>query len=312
MTRPPARPLGDLVAASRLLDRELPARRFVDDRYLRSLYGANPLGDAYVADAYEAGRLDGHYALVPQRYRNRHGPRPMVFSLNAVTRSGAQRKGTFTRLGRLVWGAAADDGVAAVIGVTNDRSITPVVRAGWRHICRLPVLVCPPVAPPVGWSSVAVDDTFLGSDGPSQWFADLDEAPAEEWMSSWDPDVVRWRLSLPGLGPYAVHRDAATTAVSTATRVGGVEVAVVLKLWSRRGHDAPRSAQRAVAAACRHHRAPVAVYAGFNRLRSLRGWPLPDRLRPAPLNLMVYCLDPALDQDRFTLDTFEFLDMDAF
>ncbi|MCC5953517.1 MAG: hypothetical protein JJU45_15610, partial [Acidimicrobiia bacterium] len=188
MTAPTTRPLGDITAASRLLDRELPDRRFVDDRYLRALYADNPLGAAYVADAYEGERLDGHYALVPQRYRNRHGARDMVFSLNAVTRSGAQRKGTFTKLGRIVWGRAAEDGVAAVVGVTNDRSITPVVRAGWRHICRLPVLVCPPVVPARGWQSARADEAVLTRDTPAQWFEDLAARPAQAGPHCWTVD----------------------------------------------------------------------------------------------------------------------------
>ncbi|MCC5950454.1 MAG: hypothetical protein JJU45_00005, partial [Acidimicrobiia bacterium] len=201
---------------------------------------------------------------------------------------------------------------AAGVGVTNDRSSTPVVRAGGRHIWRLPVWGGPPVVPARGGQAARADEAFLTGDTAAQWFEDLDDGPAEDWTQCWTVDGLRWRLSLPGMGPYSVHRNDATVAVSTSTRVGGIEVAVLMKLCARRGHDRPAGAQQAVAAACRHHRAPLAVYGGFNRLRGLRGWPLPDRLRPAPLNLMVYCLDPRLDQDTFMLDTFEFLDMDAF
>jgi hypothetical protein len=68
-----------------------------------------------------------------------------------------------------------------------------------------------------------------------------------------------------------------------------------------------------VTAACRHHRAPVCVYAGFNAFARVRGIPPPRRLQPSPLNVVYKELDatraPAAS---FRLDTFEFLDMDAY
>jgi hypothetical protein len=44
----------------------------------------------------------------------------------------------------------------------------------------------------------------------------------------------------------------------------------------------------------------------------VRGLRPPRRLLPAPLNLIVKSLDPALPQDEMALDTYEFLDMDAY
>ena len=51
---------------------------------------------------------------------------------------------------------------------------------------------------------------------------------------------------------------------------------------------------------------------GWNRWVRVRGLAPPRRLLPAPLNLIVRSLDDGIDQDSFVLDTYEFLDMDAY
>ncbi len=91
-----------------------------------------------------------------------------------------------------------------------------------------------------------------------------------------------------------------------------MRAAVVLKVFGRRGGSTPVTADAMVGAACRFHRAPYAVYAGFNRRVRVRGVQPPRRLQPSPLHLILRSLSPAVDQDTFGVDTFEFLDMDAY
>ena len=102
---------------------ELPAARYVDARYLHWLYDENPLGPSYdhhIDD--DDGVRVGHYALIPQRYRNRDGEQPFVFSLNAVARSGRQRRGFFGRIGSEIWSRAQADGVKFIVAVCNEKS----------------------------------------------------------------------------------------------------------------------------------------------------------------------------------------------
>lgn len=299
---------GRYAPATELLAAELPDRRFEDPSFLSWLYDANPLGPSFVAEAYEESTIAAHYGLVRQTYRDAEGEAPFVFSLNAVTRSGTQRRGYFSQLGRKVWGDAAADGIRAVVGVTNDKSITPVRRQGWRLLCRLPVLVLPAL-PSRGFESVAARAVLGDALSAGGWLSGWDEAPVMRWANAWSPELLRWRLGWPGCGPYALHRDGETMAVSTVTRVAGVPVAVILKLATR--SDTPVRGAGAVGAACAFHRAPAAIYAGFNSRVTLRGWPLPDRFRPAPLNLMVHSLSAEIPVETFALDTFELLDMDA-
>lgn len=297
-----------------LLDAELPDDRFRDPTYLHWLYDRNPYGPAYQDHVDDEGVRVAHYGLVPQRYRSPAGTSPFVFSLNAVTRSGGQRKGYFSGLCRLLWDRARDDGVQVIIGVTNSKSLKPVVRLGWRCIGPLPVQVVPrPLARPRGWQSHVVDAGFLGSASFAELASGLDASPVESWTNCWSPEYLRWRLASPNGGhPYVVHADDRLVAISTVHPVGPVPVAVVLKLLPRHGSFGPMPADEAIAEICRFHRAPAAVYAGWNRHVSVRGLPLPERLKPVPLNLMVHSLTPAVPQATFTLDTYEFLDADAY
>jgi len=305
--------LDDNARNAELLLAELPDPRFVDGTFLRCLYDENPIGRAYQEGIDDDGQRIAHYALVSQEYRNADGPAPFVFSLNAVTRSGGQRRGYFSAIGSRIWAEAGRDGVIGVIGVCNDKSLTPVVRLGWRHICRMPVLVVPPCPIPFGgFESRVVTGEWLDSDEAEVWFGDLDEAPAQDWTNRWTLEHLRWRLGWPGCGPYAVHRSKTMLAVSVKVPVKGVPVTAVLKMAPRGASPMVRSGWGAVSAACRFHRSPVAVYAGFNRWISVRGWPAPERFKPAPLNLMIFSVSDELDQDRFAFDTYELLDMDGF
>jgi hypothetical protein len=297
-----------------LLDAELPDRRFADETYLAWLYDANPRGRAYTHSIDdEAGRRVGHYALIPQRYRDRHGEADFVFSLNAVARTGSQRRGFFGEMGGVVWGAARDAGVRMVIGVTNDKSTGAVRKNGWRVIGPMPARVVVPSPRGLrGAESHDVTPDLLDSTRFADLTDGLDATPADGWTNCWTTTALRWRLAAPNAARFAVHRNADLVGVSTVEHRAGVPIAVVLKLLPRHGRSGPNSGGPLIGAMCAHHRAPVALYAGHNRHVVVRGIPLPERLKPVPLNLCVLALDEKIDQATFSLDTFELLDMDAY
>ncbi len=305
----------DHLLNSELLGAELPDPRFVDAEYLRWLYELNPCGRAFWANADEEGRRVAHYAVIPQEYRCSAGSSRMVFSLNAVTRSGVQRRGWFTTLGERIYGEAAEWGAKGVIGVSNRNSTPPVVRKlGFRLLGPLPVMICPgtgrhdrsTVHAPVNeeWLSSSTFDEVVGG---------LDEFPVQGWVNSWNPQSLRWRLSAPNVASrYWVHAGNELFAVTARERFRGLPIPVILKLLPRTGSGRPAAAGPLVAAICRFHRTPWALYAGFNRHVRIRGLPLPMGMRPSPLNLIFRSLDPDLPNESLRLDIFEFLDMDAY
>lgn len=297
-----------------LLDAELPDPRFRDESYLRWLYHGNPHGEGITESVDDDGVRVAHYGLVPQEYRNAHGPAPFVFSLNAVTRSGIQRKGYFTSISRRLFERATAQGIRMVVGVSNENSTPPVVeKLGWRLYCPLPVRVVPrPLRRPDGWRSVDVDADYLASDTFDADTAGLDDHPAAGWTNRYTTEHLRWRLASPNGPGFTVHVGPDLVAISTVSHLGPVPMAVLVKLLPRHGDGRRLAVSAAVAAVCRHHRGPACVYAGWNRWVPVRGLRPPRRLLPAPLNLIVKSLDPDIDQDRFVLDTYEFLDMDAY
>jgi hypothetical protein len=295
-----------------LLARELPAARYVDEAYLRWLYDDNPYGPAIQRAVDEDGVRVAHYALIPQRYRGPDGVVPAAFSLHAVTRSGTQRKGYFRSLGAEIYAEAGEAGWQLSTGVCNDKSIGAVVKyMGWKTPGPLPVKLCAPSFGRVTATSHAVDDAFLQSPRFAALTTDLDQFPVEHYSNDYTTEYLRWRLACPSTS-YAIHADDDLVAISTHDTRFGIRAAVILKVFRRTtGPDTIR-ADAIIGAACRFHRAPYAVYAGFNRHVRVRGVQPPRKLQPSPLHLIIRSLSPTVDQETLTVDTFEFLDMDAY
>ena len=186
--------------------RELPDPRFVDDRYLAWLYDENPDGPAVQAEADEDGVRVAHYALVPQTYRNAAGPAPFLFSLNAVTQRGTQRKGYWSELGLRVFADATAQGKKLVIGVPNEKSTPGAVKyLDYRFLGPMPVKVVVPTgdrrrlrrttpSTTPSWPAATFDELA----------ATLDQHEAVNWTNSYGLEQLRWRLARPH-GGYTVH-----------------------------------------------------------------------------------------------------------
>jgi hypothetical protein len=293
-----------------LLAAELPDARYVDETYLRWLYDENPYGPAIQRGVDEDGVRVAHYALIPQRYRGTEGIVPAAFSLHAVTRSGTQRKGYFRELGAEIYEEASGAGWQFSSGVCNDKSIGAVTKyMGWKTPGPLPVKLCVPMHTGRGVTSHPVDTALLDSDRFAELTAGLDDFPVEQWTNSNTTEYLRWRLACPSTR-FVLHASDDLVAVSTTDTRFGVRAAVILKLLRRSAQPVP--AAPVIGAACRFHRAPYAVYAGFNARVRVRGIKPPRKLQPSPLHLILRSLSPTVDQSTLTLDTFEFLDMDAY
>jgi hypothetical protein len=323
-------PVLDLRATAELLQDAFPRPEFAGDAYLRWLYLENPLGRAIVGDVDEGGRRVAHLGLVPQVWRSREGEGRFLLALNAVhavrkyvraretaPKPGSRKRTTLASLAAGLYEQAAREGYVGVFGVPNARSTNTFVRKqGFRLIRPLPVRACLPLP---SWrgrvESFEVDTRFLQSDRFDERVAGLDDLPVDRWVQRASTHWLRWRLARP-LAGYALHRGPAGIAISTAEVRGGARFAIILKLfprldaaWDRR---TPMLANDLVFAACKFHRTPFAVYAGFNRHMKVWGVPVPRRYLPAPLNLSVLSLSPALDQGGFDVDTYEFLDGDQY
>ena len=304
--------------ATDLLRTELDDPRLADDTaYLRWCYRDNPLGPAweryhYVERADDDPLLVAHYVNIPRRYRGPAGARTEgAWSLHAVTRSGYQRARHFTRLGHEIYASAGADGRSFVAAVANAKSTAAVIKyLGFRLIGPLPVKVVSPVGPGLApMSHTEATETWLGSSGLDDLAAMVDRHPATGWSTDWTEPVLRWRLGCP-FTRYWVHVGEDMAMITTRLRYHKLAFTVILKVFAL--GDGPVRATAAIRSVTRWHRSAFAVYAGFNPSAPVRGITAPRRLQPSPLNLAVRPLAPALDPESITLDTFEFLDMDAY
>ncbi len=305
----------DLIAATELLNTELPADRFVDSSYLHHLYRTGPFGIGFEGNIYgDDGVLNCHYGLIPQEFRTSDGPVPALFSLNAAIRSTSQKQGNFTKLASALYGPAIERGIRVGTAVTNANSTTAAVKyLGWRLLGPMPVkLIVPrPGRARSGVEHRAVTRQWLDSPDFAALAGGLDDHPVTGYTIRYTPEYLRWRLGWPNC-PYHLHYSDELVAVTARTVQNRVPATAILKLLPRNGAVGPLDPRSLLNAIIRYHRVGFAVYAGWNDLVPVSGVAPPRKLLPSPLNSLVRSFTPEIDNDDINLDAFEFLDMDAY
>lgn len=307
--------MSDRDEAARILLHVMGDERFRGTAYLDWLYGDQPVGttvEVVVRD--DSGRPVAHGAAIPRELRRDDREARFVEIVNAAVIPNSQGQNIFAgEILNHVPLVLAQNCIGG-FGVTNERSTVPGVSMdglGATLVRPLAVKVCPPTKlRSTTARSYDVTPSFLDSDTFTDLATDLDAYPVTDWVHRYRPDVLRWRLSRPNV-TYAVHVTNNVFAVSLKASARGVPVALLLKMIPRGGSRGPLPSRDIVAAACQHHRAAVAIYAGFNAHIPVSGVDVPRRYLPKPLNLLFLTLSE-LDPHTFTFDTFEFLDFDAF
>lgn len=300
-----------LRAVTKLLWEVFQDPRYVD-AYTSWLYEQCPDGREISADLTEGDSVIAHYAVVPRRYRD--GGNSLLFglSLNTAVSEAARGKGAFTRLAEEAYRkAAAEHDIRAIIGVANANSSHGFLnKLAFRHVCPLPVVVGATL-PRRGGDDMSVELGAVDEVALRGLTTDIEWSTAgSECQPSWDFQRLAWRLNGTA-SRYSVHSTSAGVVIATGTRQKGIPFAAILKFFPRRGREL-RSGSL-VAQACAHYRTPFFVYGGIRKNVRIRGLPLPQRLRPSPLNLIYRKLaEPAPEAADLRLDAFEFLDFDAY
>jgi hypothetical protein len=303
----------DLAETARLLHAVFPIEKFSDARYLEWFYRQNPVGAAIEIDRAEGGTRLGHVGGILQEYHSTSGVRRSVFPLNLAVLPSGRGRGLMTEMNEACFDEAHRIyGTDMMVGMPNAAS-TPgyLGRLRFRLVTPLPVVLCPPLWPttPVV-ESRAVTREYLEGLELAELSASLDLSPGRGLSHRWTPSLLKWRLGSPA-ARYTVHACPEAAIVTCIERRAGIPIVVVVKTF-RRGGPARSGANGIIAGACRHHRAPIALYAGFSAVTRVVGVPLPSRLKPAPLNLIFRRYDDRDDQPDPPLETFELFDFDAF
>jgi hypothetical protein len=303
----------DLAETARLLRTVFPIEKFSDARYLEWFYRQNPVGPAIEIDRADNGTRVGHVGGILQEYHSTSGVRRSVFPLNLAVLPRGRGRGLMTEMNEACFDEARRIyGIDMMVGMPNAAS-TPgyIGRLRFRLVTPLPVELCPPRWPttPVV-ESRPVTREYLESDEFARLSSSLDLSPGRGLSHRWTPSLLKWRLASPAAS-YTVHASPEAVIVTCVEHRAGIRIAVVLKTF-RRGGSARIGANGIIAAACRHHHAAVALYAGFSATAHVVGVPLPSRLKPAPLNLIVRRYDDRNGEPDPRLETFELFDFDAF
>jgi GNAT superfamily N-acetyltransferase len=286
-------------------------------------YDDNPRGPASVGRVEEDGVRLGNYALVPLRLARGDGSTiTLGVGVDLAVHPDARGKGTFRTTVEDSYVRGTADGLDGILGVANANSAPRMVSTlGWRALPDLPVRLLAPVSMQRTRSgskgarvtTTAVTPQLLASEHLASVAPTGVTAPRGTGYSpQWRVEDLRWRLAKPR-ARYWLHGSDDLLAVSAVTQLRGLRFAVLLKVLVRRSHDGdPVAGGPLVRSLLRTHRTPFAIHFGRNPDVALTGVPIPRRLLPSPLALVLQPFTDRFDPATFRLDTFEFLDFDAY
>jgi GNAT superfamily N-acetyltransferase len=274
-------PLGPDPAAldsvSLMLRRVFPKARHLTPRYLAWQYAANPDGGAVAYSAFAGDVLVGHLAGMAMVARIEGETRRGLLLLNSAVHRQHRRRGLMSRLSEAIFEEGAKRGFAFSISTGNRYSSKPLLTR-YRQIGLLEARVG------IGWPK-------RGGQIADPSFARI-----------WSEEALRWRLANPE-GRYAVHRHEHGIAVSAGGGLPGIGALL---------YQGPGDARFAQGGSLH---GPLRLWLGldpgiaWNRSAFL---PIPQWLRPSPLNLFFRDLTGggfAPDPSRLI---FQALDFDAY
>lgn len=248
-----------LTAYSNLLSRVFGAQPKFSTTALSWLYRDNPDGAVVGMDAWAGEHLAAHYVTIPMRARVQGVEARGLLSLNTATDPDFQGKGLFTRLAAATYEAAVAQGFQFVTGFANANSTPGFVRKLAFQVVRqlqAGLLLSPPRDLP---------------------------ADRTDFEADWSAEGLAWRLANPA-GRYTVSRRGALLDIRSRTSVPLLHCAAFLKPT----FDLPV-------------RDPSPwlppLFIGLEPRAGLeaRGFiPVPEKLRPSPLNMIWRSLDPTL------------------
>jgi len=278
---------------------------------LRWYYDQNPAGLAAVGRVEEGEKRIGNYALIPNRYRSISGEdRILGVGVDLAVDPDARGSGAFRRTVEDSYRRGTQQGFDGILGVANANSAPRMVATlGWRSLSPLPVTMVPAIGRATGFQSTVVDGSSIGIiDGLAE--NEFSRSSTSGFAPVWTTELLKWRLQRPGHN-YSIHVSDDLVVVSTRTHVSNIPFGVILAVLARRS-VAPLPVGRVAAVVGRHHKAPMAIHWGRSPALRMRGIPLPQKMMPSPLSLVLHPFSTNFDRDQFELGEFGFLDFDAY
>lgn len=246
--RPAGTAPAQLEAYGRLLNAAFATDKF-NTAALAWRYRDNPAGTVVGADAWDGETLAAHYVTCPLEARIDGAVVRGLLSLNTATHPDYQGRGLFTMLAERAYELGAAAGYGFVIGVANANSTPGFLRKlAFQDVGRLHAGVL--AALPRRFSEASV-----------------------QYQGAWREDLLVWRLANPD-GRYTVARRGDLTGVWARTHLPFIQCGAFL---ADAGPVKPTGG------------APLAatLFLGLEPRMDLSAFlPIPERLRPSPLNLI--------------------------
>jgi GNAT superfamily N-acetyltransferase len=249
--RPAGTAPGQIAAYAALLAEVFGSERF-SEAAVAWRYRDNPAGQVVGADAWDGERLAAHYVTCPLEASVDGRVAKGLLSLNTATHPDYQGRGLFTTLAEAAYAQGSAARYEFVIGVANANS-TPgfLKRLAFQHVAPLAAGIL------------------------ARWPRRLGVSPVQ-FAGAWRDELLAWRLANP-TGRYAVARRGGVIGVWAKTHLPFVQCAAFLPdagqpLGERGG--APLAAS---------------LFLGLEPRLDLGAhgfWPIPQRFRPSPLNLI--------------------------
>jgi GNAT superfamily N-acetyltransferase len=271
----------DLSEVEVLLHQAFPEAHQLDHAYLRWSYLENPDGHALGFNAYHDGSLAAHFVTQPLRAQVEGREERGLLSFHIATHPDYRGQGLFTQLARRTFDEARSEGFDFVVGVANAASTPGFIR-------KLRFQLVAPLSVRVGL-------------GPPRFRS---PAPSAKPCFSriWSAEGRAWRCACPARR-YAVVPDGERTTIYSPTGRAGI----LAELGSFPRAQVPEHLPRA------SKLNPLRLWIGLDpRQRAGVYLPLPDALRPSPLNLIFLDLTGAKRQLDPRRVRFQAIDFDAY
>lgn len=133
----------------------LPEKSFLE--FWNWEFKQNPVGDSRIWVADDHGKIVGHYAILPERFRINGKEHIVGLVVDVMTHSAYRYQSMFTRLGRAALEGAGNVGIPFCTGFPMEGSTASIVlpghfKVGWFVAFTIPVLVRPLDFEPVIYS----------------------------------------------------------------------------------------------------------------------------------------------------------------
>lgn len=252
--RPAATAPANLSAYARMLDLVFGEVEKFTPEGLFWRYQDNPAGTVVGADAWAGETLAAHYVTCPTAMTLEGAPARGLLSLNTATHPDYQGRGLFPQLAETTYAAGAEAGFDFVFGVANANSTPGFVRKlGFQLVAPLAAGVLP--APPRKFTPAPV-----------------------QLAGDWSPAALTWRLDNP-TGRYRTAKWGDLSAVWARTHLPVTDCLALLSANLPDQGPSPRPS----------------LYIGLDPRLTLERQlflPVPQGLRPSPLNLIYRPLSP--------------------